>query len=372
MVALGAPLGRAFVDVSGRPFVDGSYDGLVAIPPRPTASSAPSSSPPGRSPTWPPTPVTRTARINAAGKTWRRRARHTRHLEAARESPRPWTDAPEADRAPIRAGVSALMASDWFVEAAVNARRDAAVSAALAGCLAAAEHITTDAIAQAFAAAGPHKGTDRRGVRVLVRVGSSGWTNAVSDLSSVWINLGRPPDRVVGWRPRLHRRLTGFPKGACLSSLAESGSAPDPANCWRRPPRESCRASVPHEGDARRLSKRLANDGHEALRQPRLAPLDGRLCSGRPSLGQRGGRRARLPQHEFGGDPHQVGLSEHWGRRGALRSCVDGRPRSFLQWQLPPGQLSSSARAWTARSGRLMVARTLRAAWSCSEVPAES
>ena len=63
------------------------------------------------------------------------------------------------------------MASDWFVEAAVNARRDAAVSAALAGCLAAAEHITTDAIAQAFAAAEASQGTDRRGVRVLVRVG---------------------------------------------------------------------------------------------------------------------------------------------------------------------------------------------------------
>ena len=44
----------------------------------------------------------------------------------------------------------------------------------------------------------------------------------------------------------------------------------------------------------------------------------------------------------------------------------------FCNGKLPPGQLSSSARAWTARSGRLMVARTLRAAWSCPEVPAES
>jgi len=73
-------------------------------------------------------------------------------LETTRGSLRPWSDAPETERAPIRAGVSALMASDWFVEAVVNARRDAAVKVALARCLAAAEHITTDAIAEAFAA----------------------------------------------------------------------------------------------------------------------------------------------------------------------------------------------------------------------------
>ena len=73
-------------------------------------------------------------------------------FEGARGSHTSWADAPEVERAPIRAGVSALMASDWFVEAVVNARRDAAVSAALARCLAAAEHITTDAIAEAFAA----------------------------------------------------------------------------------------------------------------------------------------------------------------------------------------------------------------------------
>ena len=52
----------------------------------------------------------------------------------------------------MRDGVSWLMASDLFVLAVVNARRDAAVSAALAKCLATAKHITTDAIAEAFAA----------------------------------------------------------------------------------------------------------------------------------------------------------------------------------------------------------------------------
>lgn len=73
-------------------------------------------------------------------------------LEAARGSHRAWTDVPEVERAPIRAGVSQLMAADWFVEAVVNARRDVAVSAALARCLAAAEYVTRDAIAEAFAA----------------------------------------------------------------------------------------------------------------------------------------------------------------------------------------------------------------------------
>ena len=73
-------------------------------------------------------------------------------IEAARGSHRSWSEVPEAERVPMRAGISALMASDWFVEAVVNARRDAAVSAALGRCLAAAERITTDAIAEAFAA----------------------------------------------------------------------------------------------------------------------------------------------------------------------------------------------------------------------------
>lgn len=73
-------------------------------------------------------------------------------FEAARGSHRAWSDVPEVERAPIRAGVSELMAADWFVEAVVNARRDSVVSAALARCLAAAEYITRDAIAEAFAA----------------------------------------------------------------------------------------------------------------------------------------------------------------------------------------------------------------------------
>ena len=106
MVALGAPLGRAFVDVSGRPFVDGSYDGLVAIDSSETDSEL-----------GPEQLASRAVADMAAN------ARHQNGadqrsrqdleaacvvihdtLEAARESPRPWTDAPEADRAPIRAG----------------------------------------------------------------------------------------------------------------------------------------------------------------------------------------------------------------------------------------------------------------------------